>query len=243
MLPCVILAGGLGTRMLPFTERLPKTLLEVGGRPFADMQLAWLRDQGVRHVIYSVGYLGERIRAHVGNGARHGLRVDYVDEGAALKGTGGAVRLVVDRGLVDPAFFVLNGDSYLTVTLADVELRFRASRMPALMTVLRNRDRWEMSNAVVAGGLVTLYDKARPAASREGMEWIDYGLSVLQANVVRHVVQPGAVADLADLMHDLSVQGRLAAHEVTDRFYEIGSPQGLRDLEAHLAQGEGARGA
>ena len=70
---CVILAGGLATRMRPRTERIPKVLLEVAGRPFADVQLSWLAAQGVTDVVYCVGYLGDQVKAFVGNGERWGL--------------------------------------------------------------------------------------------------------------------------------------------------------------------------
>jgi len=219
--------------MRPATERRPKALLDVAGRPFADSQLEWLESQGVRHVVYSIGFMGDHIRDHVGDGSAHNLHVDYVDEGDRLLGTGGALRLVVDSGLVGNAFFVLNGDSYLDVDLHDVERAFRSSGRPALMTVLRNRDQWDRSNAVVRDGLVVLYDK-RPGRSTAEMEWIDYGLSVLSTEPIAKAVPSGTVADLADIMHDLSKRSQLAGYEVTTRFYEIGSPEGLHALEAHL---------
>ena len=235
-LPCVILAGGLATRMRPLTAQIPKTLLTVGGRPFADLQLAWLRGQGVDRVVYSIGHHGSAIRSHVGDGARYGLSVDYVDEGTDLRGTGGALRLAVDAGAVQGAFFVLNGDSYLTVELAAVERAYAASGLPALMTVLLNDDRWDASNAVVADGRVVVYDKRRPDDRRAAMRWIDYGLSVVSSELVAEAVPAGVWTDLADVMRDLSAEGRVAAYEVGERFYEIGSPQGLHDLEAHLAR-------
>jgi NDP-sugar pyrophosphorylase family protein len=69
------------------------------------------------------------------------------------------------------------------------------------------------------------------------MEWIDYGFSILSRTAVTDRVVSGEVADLADLMRDLSVAGQLAGYEVSERFYEIGSPQGLSYLERHLASG------
>src|SRR5882724_3079057 len=117
---CVILAGGLGTRMQPLTRRLPKTLLPVLGRPFAEYQLGWLADQGVRNVVYCIGFLGDQVRAFVGDGRRWRLRVDYVDEGSLLMGTGGALRLASDAGVLEPGFLVLYGDSYLPIEMAAV---------------------------------------------------------------------------------------------------------------------------
>ncbi|HEX4579453.1 MAG TPA: sugar phosphate nucleotidyltransferase [Candidatus Dormibacteraeota bacterium] len=236
MLPCVVLAGGLGTRMRPATDSLPKSLLPVLGRPFAELQLEWLARAGVERVIYSIGFEGGQVRDVVGTGDRFGVRVDYVDEGDDLRGSGGALRLALDAGVLPPRFFVLNGDSYLSVPFTDVERTWHASGLPAIMTVMRNNNRWDSSNATFTDGRV-FYDKRASAEARAAMEWIDYGLSATSSDVIAGWLRPGDHADLADLFHQLSVDGRLAGYEVADRFYEIGSPTGLRELEDHLREG------
>jgi NDP-sugar pyrophosphorylase family protein len=232
----VVLAGGLGTRMRPATDSLPKSLLPVLGRPFAELQLEWLARAGVERVIYSIGFEGGQVRDVVGTGDRFGVRVDYVDEGDDLRGSGGALRLALDAGVLPPRFFVLNGDSYLSVPFTDVERTWHASGLPAIMTVMRNNNRWDSSNATFTDGRV-FYDKRASAEARAAMEWIDYGLSATSSDVIAGWLRPGDHADLADLFHQLSVDGRLAGYEVADRFYEIGSPTGLRELEDHLREG------
>jgi NDP-sugar pyrophosphorylase family protein len=238
MLQCVVLAGGIGTRMRPQTEEAPKALLPVLGRPFAEWQLARLAEQGVERVLYSVGYRGEMIRDHVGDGSRWGLEVIYVDEGHQLRGTGGALRLALDLGELDEAFFVLYGDSYLPVDFGAIERAWEQTPLPALMTVFRNDGQWDASNAIYDDGRVVLYDKDRPEDQVAEMHWIDYGLSILTRDVVAERVPPGAVTDLADLMRELSLEGKLAGFEVSERFYEAGSSKGLRDLERYLARGD-----
>ena len=232
---CVVLAGGLGTRMRAVTGDVPKALVLVGGRPFVDLQLARLAGEGVRDVVLCVGFGGELLRSFVGDGSRWGLAVAYVDEGDDLRGTGGALRLALDEGALADAFSVLYGDSYLPIRLPPVWEAFRAAAEPALMTVLRNEGRWDASNARYADGRVTRYAKGR-GAEVPGLEWIDYGLSVLAASVVAERIPSGRHADLADLYADLSAEGLLAGYEVRERFYEVGSPEGLRDLERHLAE-------
>lgn len=228
---CLILAGGMGTRMRPLTEAVPKMLLEVAGRPFADWQLSWLAGQGVERVVLSIGHLGAALGQYVGDGSRWGLQVVSVDEGEELRGTGGAVRLAIDRGFLDEEFAVLYGDSYLALDLADVARAFAESPEPALMTVYRNEGQFDASNAVFAGGKVVRYEKG--AADTRDMDWIDYGLSVLRRELVQARVGPG-VSDLAALFGALSLEGRLAGYEVRERFYEVGSPSGLAELEALL---------
>src|SRR6202167_1360586 len=219
---CVILAGGLGTRMLPLTETCPKTLLPVHGRPFAWHQLHWLAAQGITEIVYSIGHQGDMIRRYWAEELPLVPSIRYVDEGEQLRGTAGAVRLARDQGVLDESFFVIYGDSFLPVEFLPVWSAFQASGMPALMTVLRNEGRWDRSNVIYQPGQVVLYDKA----AAPGMQYIDYGLSCLHREVLREVPPPA----LAVLSHVLSVSGRLPAFEVRERFYEIGSPAGLYDF-------------
>lgn len=233
-LQCVVLAGGIGTRMRPQTESMPKALIPVLGVPFVHWQLELLAGHGVREVVFCVGYRGRMLIDQVGDGSQFGLSVTWSHEGDRLLGTAGAIRLALERGLLQDAFFVLYGDSYLPVSFAAVEEAWRASRKPALMTVLRNEERWDRSNCIYRDGQVQLYDKSRPPDRRAEMRWIDYGLSVLTGPVVKERIPARAVADLADIQRDLSVSGELAGLEVSERFYEAGSPTGLQDLEEYL---------
>ena len=126
-LQCVILAGGLGTRMRPLTDTIPKALVPVLGVPFVDWQLAHLAAQGIDRVVLSVGYRGEMLREHLGDGYRFGVQVTWVDEGCELRGTGGALRLALDEGLLEDDFFVLYGEEQASGTPAgDAMDRLRA---------------------------------------------------------------------------------------------------------------------
>src|SRR5439155_16903061 len=187
-----------------------------------DWQLHRLAAQGVDRVVYSVGYRGEMLRDHVGDGSRYGLRVTWVDEGSELRGTGGALRLALDRGALDDAFFVLYGDSYLPVCMSEVERAWGGSGARGLMTVMRNEGRWVASNVVFADGRVIVYDKSRPRELRAEMLWIDYGLSILTRPVIEELVPSEGSADLADTFRRLSLAGSLAGLEVRERFYEAG---------------------
>jgi len=233
---CVILAGGLGTRMRPRTETVPKSLLEVAGRPFVEHQLSWLAAHGVTEVVLSIGHLGEMIEAHVGDGSRFGLRVRYVSEGATLRGTAGAVRLAADQGALAEEFLLTYGDSYLPIDFGAVAAAFRASGARALMTVFENESRWDTSNVIFdeSAGKIVLYDKARELRPASEFRYIDYGLSALRRSVVEREVPPGERHDLAAVFRALSQRGELAGYRVRERFYEVGSPQGLADLEALL---------
>jgi len=237
---CLVLAGGLGRRMRPATERLPKCLLPVVDRPFVDWQLAWLVAEQVDRVVLSIGYRGDLVRSHVGDGRRFGLEVDYVDEGDHLLGTAGALRLAIDQGLLDPTFFAVYGDSYLPLHLKSVEAAYARQEAPVLMTVYRDPGQLDHPNAVFEDGMVTRYEKGLADPPPE-MCYVDYGLSIWRRQVIESIVPSGEVADMAAVFTVLSQTRRLAGYEAHERFYEIGSPDGLRSLEVRLQAGPSLR--
>ena len=230
-LPVAILAGGRATRLHPLTDRVPKSLLNVGGRPFVFHQLKMLRKQGVQRVVLCVGHLGEQIRDAVNAAATPGLAVDCCFDGSELLGTGGALKHALP--LLGEEFFALYGDSYLQCSLQEVQAAYRAAGLPALMTVLRNDNQWDRSNALCRDDRLLAYDKRAP---RSDMSHIDFGLSVLSSAVFTRYARE-SIIDLADVFRDLAQRGELAALEVSQRFYEIGSPRGLKETEEFLTRG------
>ena len=228
MITVAILAGGLATRLRPITETIPKALVEVAGKPFIVHQLGYLREQGISQVVLCVGYLGDMIRDVVGSGASLGLKVIYSEDGPKLLGTGGALAKAVD--LLGDHFFVLYGDSFLPLNFSVVQSAYEKSKLPALMTVLKNQNQWDKSNVLFVDGQLLEYNKRAP---RSEMNYIDYGLGILSASVLEQ--NPACQElDLADVYQDLSLKGRLAGFEVHERFYEIGSHFGLKETEEYL---------
>ena len=228
LFPVAILAGGLATRLRPITEAIPKALVDVAGKAFIARQLEYLSAQGVREVVLCVGYLGEMIQDVVGTGKRYGLRVHYSFDGPKLLGTGGALKQALP--LLGEHFFVLYGDSYLPVDFSVVQDAFVQTAQPALMTVLKNGDRWDKSNVLFVDGQLVEYNKRAP---RPEMACIDYGLGLVSAGVFG-ACPDDSPFDLADVYQDLSGKGQLAGLEVHQRFYEIGSYGGLKDAEEYL---------
>ncbi|NTW16255.1 MAG: NTP transferase domain-containing protein [Syntrophaceae bacterium] len=228
--PVVILAGGLATRLRPITEKIPKAMVEVGKQPFIYHQLRLLSSHGIYRAIISAWYHGDMIRNYVGDGSQFGMDVDYVSDGDTPLGTGGAIRKALPL-LVSP-FFVLYGDSYLPCDYAAIQAYFTARNQPALMTVFRNLGKWDTSNVEMADGRVIQYDKKNRSLR---MEHIDYGLGLFAPTVFDHL-QEGQSADLAEIYQQLVVEKRLLAYDVPERFYEIGSFEGLRELDNLLTR-------
>jgi MurNAc alpha-1-phosphate uridylyltransferase len=230
--PLALLVGGLGTRMRQVSERTPKAMFEVAGRPFIAHVLELLQWKGVQRVVFCTGYLGEQIEAYVGDGSRFGLQVTYSREGDHLLGTGGALKLAAP--LLDETFWVMYGDTYLDVDFGAILQAFRDSSARGLMTVFRNENRLDRSNVVFRDGRLLAYDKR---VWRQEMTHIDYGLGLLRRAAL-DLMPDGEPSDLADLYGALVARGALAAFEVRRRFYEIGSPQGLAETRAFFEQEE-----
>lgn len=227
--PVAVLVGGRGTRLQSLTEGMPKALIDVAGRPFIDHQLDLLSRKGIRRVVLCTGYRGEKIAAHVGDGARFGLRVVSSRDGDQLLGTGGAIRKAAP--LLGELFAVLYGDAYLDIDYRAVCDFFQSRTETGVMTVFRNENRWDTSNVQYEGGRVLRYDKRHPTPD---MAYIDYGLGFFRRAALDWLPE-GTSADLADLYRRLVEAGDLIGYEVHTRFYEIGSPAGLEETRRYLS--------
>jgi len=227
-IPVAILAGGLATRLRPITEKIPKSLVPVAGKPFLAHQLELLRSRGIRRTVLCVGYMGEMIQRDFGDGSAFGVRLEYSFDGPKLLGTGGAIKRALP--LLGDEFFVLYGDSYLPAEYRPVAEFFRRSGKLGCMTVYRNEGRYDTSNVVFRDDEIVVYDKKNRVPE---MQYIDYGLSLFKAAVFDSYA-PDQPFDLAEVMGRLVREKQLAGYEVRERFYEIGSPAGLAELESLL---------
>lgn len=228
-IPVAILAGGLATRLRPITEKIPKSLVPVAGKPFLAHQLELLQSRGIRRAVLCVGHLGEMIQRDFGNEA-FGVKLDYSFDGPKLLGTGGAIKQAMLK--LGREFFVLYGDSYLPIEYRPIADFFHTSGKLGCMTVYHNEGKYDTSNVLFANGEITVYDKK---ARLPEMRHIDYGLSLFKASAFDSYSgeQP---FDLAEVMGKLVRERQLAGYEVTERFYEIGSPAGLEELDKLLGK-------
>jgi MurNAc alpha-1-phosphate uridylyltransferase len=228
MYSVAILAGGLATRLRPITEVIPKALVQVAGRPFICHQLDYLKKQGVTSVVLCVGYLGDLIQEVVADGASWDIDVKYSIDGDVLLGTGGAIKRAIP--LLGKNFFILYGDSYLPINFQNIQNAFFSCGKSGLLTILKNQNKWDKSNVVFLDGSLLEYNKFVPNPK---MCHIDYGLSVLSAATLDRYPE-STPFDLADVYHELSCESQLYGLEVFDRFYEIGSHQGIAETEEYL---------
>ena len=224
----MILAGGMATRLYPLTEDIPKSMIPICGKPFIHWQLELLKRNGYSEVILCVGHKSQIIKDCIGDGSKYGIKVKYSNDGETLLGTGGAILKACN--LVTDSFAVLYGDSYLKLNFKEAEEKFCQSGNPAMMTVFRNVDEFDKSNLFYENNFVTDYSKKSPHI---GFHHIDYGLSFFRKGIFLDY-SPAIRFDLSEVCETLAKNGLLGGHEVYERFYEIGSIQGIRDLENYL---------
>ena len=226
-----ILAGGLGTRLRPITEKIPKPMVPVAGEPFLHWQLLDLKSQGYTRVLLLVSYLGEQVQSHFGDGSALGLNITYSFEPEPL-GTGGALKHALAK--LDDEFILLNGDSFLRAPLAQMESALDPSNresdlgVQAIVSVYDNHDPVPViPNLKVKNGRVLDYKK--DASPLEGFDKIDSGIYVMKRSLLESEMRERF--QLADLWTPLIKTGRLGAFEVRERFYDIGTAERLKDFE------------
>jgi len=229
-----VLAGGIATRLRPLTKTMPKAMLEIAGKPFIAHQLTLLKNNGISRVVICSGYLSKQLEDFVGDGKKFKLSVEFSRDGDEPLGTGGAIKKALP--LLGEVFFVMYGDSYLNIDFEPVNNYFLSFKKKGMMTVLKNKDKWDNSNIIFNNGMVTEYNKK---TKKPGMEYIDYGLSVLRQDAFEKFKERKSF-DLIELYQTLIQEGQMLGYKVKKRFYEIGSPQGLKETKEYLSKKQGS---
>jgi NDP-sugar pyrophosphorylase family protein len=221
-IPVAILAGGLAKRLKKNTFNKPKALIDIAGKPFISRQLSYLSNQNIKDIVICTAHLGNQIKDYVGDGSKYNLKVSYSDDGDKLLGTGGSLKKA--SRILGENFFILYGDSFLPINFSLVEKSYFRQKKPALMTVFKNNDHGDKSNVYFKNKCV-LYNKKNP---QKNMNYIDYGLNVVKRTIFYNFPS-NKMFDLSDVFEDLSKKNLLAGLEIYERFYEIGSINGLND--------------
>ncbi len=227
----VVLMGGLGTRLKEHTKQCPKSLVKVGSRPFFDYELDLLKQWGFRRFLFLIGYQADMIEEYYGDGSAQGISIEYCMDGEKLLGTGGAIRHALPY--LDEDFLLIYGDSFMDINYEESVYRYfkgKEKGQAALMTVLQNHDRFDKSNVILKDGEIVLYDKHHTVPE---MDYIDYGVCMYERALFESY-EADTAFDIAEIQTRLSKEGKLAAHIVTKRFYEIGSPESLKEFTDYV---------
>lgn len=225
----VILAGGKATRLYPLTRTIPKSMIEICGRPFFEYQIKLLLKNNIKNIVMCVGTFYRQIVDFFGDGQKLGVSIQYsIEDPEKLLGTAGALKNA--EKYLDDVFFVMYGDSYLPINFTKVYEKFKNNKKLGLMTIYKNNNKFDKSNVSKLGDLVTVYDKT---GKENNLEYIDYGLLILKKEALQ-MIPSNEFVDLGVLMQKLIEKRELISYEVHDRFYEIGSVSGIKDFETYV---------
>jgi NDP-sugar pyrophosphorylase family protein len=227
-LQAAILVGGLGTRLGPLTQSVPKPMVLVNGKPFLEYEIGLLKRSGVSDFVLCVGHLGEKVEGHFGDGSGWGVRVRYSYDGPKLLGPAGALKLA--EPLLDESFFVTYGDAYLRADYRRIMSSLAGSGRLGVMAVLENHNEYGRSDVAVSGGRVVRYDK-----KGGGLEWVNFGISALRRRALA-LIPPGRECGEEEFYGELIKREELLAFPVTERFYEIGTPASLKEFEGFISR-------
>ena len=228
MLPIAILVGGFGTRLGSLTTKIPKCLIDIDGRPFIDWQLDLLIENGFSDFVFCVSYKSNLIQEHLGDGSDRGINIQYSFDGEIQLGTGGAIQKALPK--LGDNFGVLYGDSFLPINYLELEQAFQNSKSMALMTVYKNQNQLDSSNVEFVKGKLVRYEKG---TQNNRMQYIDYGLTLFRAAAFFPWTDQSSF-DLSKVYYQLANAGQIDGFEVFERFYEIGSIQGIEDFSQYL---------
>lgn len=224
----VILCGGLATRLYPLTKKIPKSMIRIEGKPFLEHQLDLLKKNKIKNILLCIGYKGEQIKKYFGSGKKFGVKIRYSREKKKLLGTAGALKNA--EKLLDDAFLVMWGDSYLPFDFQGAIKFFKKFNNLGLLTVYKNCNRYEPSNVEVEGNFVKVYSKKRKTKK---MKYIDYGVSIFRKEILKFIPK-NQVYDISRLNQLLIKKKQLLAFPSRKRFYQIGTFSGIEEFRKYL---------
>jgi MurNAc alpha-1-phosphate uridylyltransferase len=230
MLPIVILCGGLSTRLQPLTENIPKSMIDVIGKPFIDHQLSLLKENGVKEVILCIGRFGNQIQNYVNDGKQWGISVQYSQDGNKLLGTGGALKKALP--ILPDEFIVMNGDSYLDINYNNVLQKYISMGNPLLMTVFPVIDMYTYKNVYIKNKTIILYDKS---GAHPKLNYIDYGLTFMKKRLLQDL-KTGSIFDFSVIYSKAISQHIASYYESPKIFHEMGSHKGLKETIEYIGR-------
>lgn len=210
----VILAGGRGERLKPFTDSAPKPMYPVGGIPFIDRLLQQVKSFGIEEVLLLLGYRAEQIMEEVGDGRKFGLRVTY-DVTPPEYETADRMKHAGDQ--IQDVFLLMYCDNYCPVDFPALCRDFERNRALVQLSAYANRDGYTRDNLAVEDGRVTVYDGSRKTP---GLSGVDIGYTLVDK---RCFAMLGNTSKFADLYAEMARLGRLYATVTEHRYYSIGS--------------------
>lgn len=194
----LILAGGLGTRLLPFTKMTPKPMIEINGKPFLEYKIEQIKNSGIKKIILCVGYLGNIIEEHFGDGKNFGVEISYAYE-KELLGTAGAIKNA-ESLIKSKQFIVMNGDTYTSINLEKLLVTHFWSNLPITLAVANATNPKEQELVELNDGVITNFYKRNTSEHENHLNinknpLINLGVYVLDKEIL-DLIPPGIKVSL-----------------------------------------------
>lgn len=212
----VILAGGLGTRLEPFTLKKPKPMFEIEGIPFLQHILAQVGTWGIRQVVLLLGYKAEIIQDYFGDGSQLGIQILY---SVTMPEFNTGARLRAAKNLINDEFILLYCDNYCPINLKKAYKNFKASNDLIQITAYSNRDSYTRNNLMLKDKKVIVYDKKREV---EGLQAVDIGYAFIRKEVLNRIPEKNVNFE-ASVYPSVVQEGRMGVYLTEHRYYSIGS--------------------
>jgi len=223
----VIFCGGLATRLGDHAKDIPKSMIQIEGKPFLEYQIEMLKKQSIKDIVLCAGHLSEKIIEYFGNGEKYGVNIQYSHDGDKPLGPIGALKKA--ESLLENIFFTMYGDSYVFIDFKRVYSYFSQYDKKALMVVYQNNDRYDISNIVVNNGRVTRYNQEKTP----DMKYIDYGVQIFRKKILKNI-QKNTFFSTKDFFPKLIKENELLAFEANKRFYHIGNLKALEEFKKYV---------
>ena len=227
------MAGGLATRIRPLTNKIPKSMISIEGKPFLQYQIELLSCYGIKDIILCVGYMGEKIENCFENGNKYNTRIIYSYEKEKLLGTGGALKMT--EPYLDEKFYLIWGDSYVRLNykkMFDFHLK-NSKNFDVTMAIFYNIRNFDKSNIVYKNGSIKKYDKN----STDNMKYIDSGVMVLNKKLLSRIPNR-EVFQIENLFTKLAKEEKIKPFLIKKRYYEIGSLEGLNQFSKFVKRNQ-----
>lgn len=238
MVRAMILAAGRGERLRPLTDKIPKPLIEVGGRPLIEYAIDCVRRAGIRHVVVNLHHLGEAIRAHLGDGSHLGVSIDYSEEDPVQE-TGGGIR-DARRFLDGHTFVTLNSDTIVDVDLRAV-LDFHRAKCATATLVLRKDARMERFGVIATepdGRIGAFLEHRRPHCRIPLEPFMYTGVQVLEPAVFEDLAESGPFSITKTTYPRMLAAGRpLYGYHYDGTWITVGTPAELAEARRLLDGG------
>jgi NDP-sugar pyrophosphorylase family protein len=203
-------------------------MIQINGKPFLEYQIENLKKNEISDIVLCVGHLSEKIESYFGKGERFGVNIKYSHDGEKLLGPMGAVKNA--ESLLENNFFIMYGDSYLTLDFKKVHSFFIKENKLGLMVVYKNFNKFDKSNLIVENNLVTAYGENNRTKE---MIYIDYGTSVIRKKSL-DLIPIDEYFTTGQFFVKLIENKELLAFEADNRFYHIGNPESLEELRNYI---------